>query len=56
MTGSFVDRESRYMQLVNFLYCKLPTLTNLLTSEVGGQCVDTAPLLPLDSDGCLAIF
>ena len=54
--GSFVDRGNQYIQLVKVLYCQLPTSGKLLptsphkvpgfeppTSEVGGECVTTAP-------------
>ena len=53
--GSFVGRENLYIQLVNVLYCKLPTICKQLptfphkvrgfeplTSEVGGECVTTS--------------
>ena len=56
MTASFVGRGNQYIQLVKVLYCKLPTIgkqlptfphkvwgIELLTSEVGGQCVTTVP-------------
>ena len=55
MTGSWKGRENQYIQLVKVLYCKLqqqatssfPTWgrarIQTLISEVGGECVITAP-------------
>ena len=57
--GSSVGTGNQYIQLVKVLYCKLLTIgkqllafphkvwgLNPLTSEVGGECVTTAPPWP----------
>ena len=45
---SFMARGNQYIQMVKVLYCKLMTIRPQMTSEVGGECVTTAPPRSLD--------
>ena len=54
MMATFMARGNQYIQLLKFMYCKLPAIGKKLptfpgfepqASEVGGKCVTTGPLL-----------
>ena len=70
MTNNFMGRRNQYIQLVKILYCKLPTIGKKttvfptqglgfepLTSEVGGECVNTvSPWDPLKCMNIVCIY